>query len=104
MVGAATADRILWRCRRGMKELDLLLERFAREHYDRAPEWRRRAFERLLELPDPVLVELLLERPPTVGARDLPGLPQSPGLPARNPPSDRDLAEVAALVAAAGRR
>ncbi|MGH8260259.1 MAG: succinate dehydrogenase assembly factor 2, partial [Steroidobacteraceae bacterium] len=26
-------SRLLWRCRRGMKELDLLLERFAREDY-----------------------------------------------------------------------
>ena len=26
--------RLLWRCRRGMKELDILLERFAREQYE----------------------------------------------------------------------
>ena len=28
--GAAAAGRMLWRCRRGMKELDVLLERYAR--------------------------------------------------------------------------
>jgi len=27
---AAELGRLLWRCRRGMKELDLLLERFGR--------------------------------------------------------------------------
>ena len=27
----AQARRLLWRCRRGMKELDVMLERFARE-------------------------------------------------------------------------
>jgi antitoxin CptB len=49
--------RVLWRCRRGMKELDLLLERFAREGYERAPSEQKRAFARLLELPDPDLAE-----------------------------------------------
>ncbi len=79
---------ILWRCRRGMKELDLLLERFAREQYAGAPGSRRRAFERLLDLPDPVLAELLLG---------------PPGLPAALS-ADLDLAEVVALVATPGHR
>jgi succinate dehydrogenase flavin-adding protein (antitoxin of CptAB toxin-antitoxin module) len=43
-----------------MKELDLLLERFAREHYAGADVACRRAFERLLELPDPLLADYLL--------------------------------------------
>jgi antitoxin CptB len=49
--------RLLWRCRRGMKELDLLLERFARERYAGASESQKRAFAALLELPDPVLAD-----------------------------------------------
>ena len=52
--------RILWRCRRGMKELDLLLERFGRSSFPRASLPERRAFEGLLELPDPVLAGYLL--------------------------------------------
>ncbi|MFO7275647.1 MAG: succinate dehydrogenase assembly factor 2 [Pseudomonadota bacterium] len=52
--------RMRWRCRRGMRELDVLLERFARERLDTASTAERRAFERLLELPDPLLVEYLL--------------------------------------------
>lgn len=79
-------DPILWRCRRGLKELDLLLERFARAHYRTAAPAQRCAFERLLELPDPVLVELIF----------------GPG--ARAPGCDPQLAEIVALVVAAGQR
>ena len=52
--------RLLWRCRRGMKELDILLERFARAHLPGASAEQRHTFERLLELPDPLLADYLL--------------------------------------------
>ena len=52
--------RLLYRCRRGMKELDVLLERFARRFLAQAPAGERRAFERLLNLPDPLLAAYLL--------------------------------------------
>jgi antitoxin CptB len=51
------ARQILWRCRRGMKELDILLERYARTHYESAPPAQKRAFAQLLELPDPDLAD-----------------------------------------------
>ena len=57
---AAELGRLLWRCRRGMKELDLLLERFGRRSLPAASPRERRAFEGLLELPDPVLAGYLL--------------------------------------------
>jgi antitoxin CptB len=62
---AATPGRLLWRCRRGMKELDVILERFAREGLDGASPAEWGAFERLLGLPDPVLAGYFLgkERP-----------------------------------------
>ena len=51
--------RLRWRCRRGMKELDVLLERFARVlPRESAAEWR--VFAELLELPDPLLAGYLL--------------------------------------------
>jgi antitoxin CptB len=56
----AQARRLLWRCRRGMKELDLLLERFARRELPHAGPEGRRALAQLLELPDPMLVDYLL--------------------------------------------
>jgi antitoxin CptB len=51
------ARKLLWRCRRGMKELDVLLERFARERYEHVPSDVQRAFARLLDLPDPDLAD-----------------------------------------------
>jgi antitoxin CptB len=57
-----SAAQLLWRCRRGMKELDLILERWVRERYERASELERSQFQSLLELPDPELVRYLLGR------------------------------------------
>jgi succinate dehydrogenase flavin-adding protein (antitoxin of CptAB toxin-antitoxin module) len=49
-----------------MKELDLLLTRYLDRHWLLADTTERAAFERLLDLPDPVLVAYLLgdELPP----------------------------------------
>jgi antitoxin CptB len=52
--------KVLWRCRRGMKELDVLLERFARERYAHVSNDEQRAFVRLLDLPDPDLADYFL--------------------------------------------
>ncbi|HEV7714363.1 MAG TPA: succinate dehydrogenase assembly factor 2 [Steroidobacteraceae bacterium] len=51
------ARRVLWRCRRGMKELDVLLEAYARAHYEASSGDDKRAFAQLLELPDPELAD-----------------------------------------------
>ena len=54
---ASEAGRLLWRCRRGMKELDVLLERFARQRYPGASAEDKATFARLLDLPDPELAD-----------------------------------------------
>ena len=72
----AAAGRILWRCRRGMKELDVLLERYARAGHPQAGAAEQRRFEALLELPDPLLAGYFL------GA-DTPADPQLARLVAR---------------------
>jgi antitoxin CptB len=54
------ARRLRWRCRRGLKELDVLLERFALERLGSASGDERRELAALLALPDPVLAEYLL--------------------------------------------
>jgi antitoxin CptB len=51
--------RIEWRCRRGMKELDILLLRYLRRH-DLAASDERAAFIEFLELPDPDIARYLL--------------------------------------------
>jgi antitoxin CptB len=67
--------RLLWRCRRGMKELDVLLERFARGALVQAPPEERALFEQLLSLPDPLLARYLLagETPPEARLAQLVG-------------------------------
>jgi antitoxin CptB len=52
--------RLRWRCRRGMKELDVLLRRWLDEGWPRADDARRRTFEWLLEQPDPDLADWLI--------------------------------------------
>jgi antitoxin CptB len=60
----ATAPAVIgllrWRCRRGMKELDLLLERFAQQVLPQATQAECRVFAELLALPDPLLAGYLL--------------------------------------------
>jgi antitoxin CptB len=52
--------RVRWRCRRGMKELDVLLERYLATTWPAASTEEKRLFEQLLELPDPELASYLL--------------------------------------------
>ena len=52
--------RLEWRCRRGMKELDLLLLRYLRERHAGACSDERAAFVEFLELPDPDIARYLI--------------------------------------------
>ncbi|MEO6562823.1 MAG: succinate dehydrogenase assembly factor 2, partial [Nitrosospira sp.] len=45
-------ERARWRCRRGLLELDIVLQRFMDEHYARLDETELRQFEMLLDLSD----------------------------------------------------
>jgi antitoxin CptB len=58
----AARARLRWRCRRGMRELDVLLLRYLDNEYPQAEPAQRRGFERLLELQDPVIMALLTGR------------------------------------------
>ena len=46
---------LVWRCRRGMRELDTLLSRYLETRYAAADSGERNAFVLLLEMPDPEL-------------------------------------------------
>jgi antitoxin CptB len=54
--------KLRWRCRRGMRELDVLLSRYLDEEYRTAGPLQQEAFRRLLEIPDPVVHAYLLGR------------------------------------------
>ena len=54
-------SRLRWQCRRGMRELDVLLVAYLDRRYDRAPENEKAAFRAFIELPDPELMSYLLQ-------------------------------------------
>ncbi|MGF1545828.1 MAG: succinate dehydrogenase assembly factor 2 [Thiotrichales bacterium] len=54
--------QILWRCRRGMLELDWLLQGFARTRYTGLDGADQTRFIALLEYPDATLLEMLMGR------------------------------------------
>lgn len=56
---AAYLSRLRWHCRRGMRELDVLLMRYFEQDYPAASAERQRAFEALLDLQDPVILAYL---------------------------------------------
>jgi succinate dehydrogenase flavin-adding protein (antitoxin of CptAB toxin-antitoxin module) len=55
-------DRVKWRCRRGLLELDLVLKSFLERRYDQLGPEERRLFAELLEQPDNDLLDLALGR------------------------------------------
>ncbi len=59
------ANRLAWRCRRGMQELDILLTGYLRRDYPHAATHERQRFEGLLEESDETLWRYLtLTLPP----------------------------------------
>ena len=52
-------DRVRWRCRRGMLELDIVLQRFVNKHYAQLNENELQQFDTLLNLPDNDLWDMI---------------------------------------------
>ena len=61
-MGTDELNRLRWQCRRGLLELDLLLERFLERHCDRLQGERLSAFRALLEYGDNDLLDLVHAR------------------------------------------
>jgi len=55
-------SRLRWLCRRGMKELDVVLVRYLENIYESATTSEQEQFRELLQMPDPDLYNLLLGR------------------------------------------
>ena len=58
----AEFDRIRWRCRRGLLELDLVLQRFLERRFDGLDPDERRLFDELLDAPDNDLLDMAMGR------------------------------------------
>ncbi|HKB60186.1 MAG TPA: succinate dehydrogenase assembly factor 2 [Gallionellaceae bacterium] len=52
-------ERVRWRCRRGMLELDIVLGRFVERHYEELDKAGREAFDALLDMPDAELWDII---------------------------------------------
>jgi antitoxin CptB len=55
-------DRIRWRCRRGMLELDIVLQGFVDKHYMQLDEIELKHFDTLLSLPDNDLWDMITSK------------------------------------------
>ena len=53
---------VIWKCRRGTKELDILMSGFYYKHYKTASDSQKNAFIELLSLEDPIIYDLLLNK------------------------------------------
>lgn len=58
-------ERMRWRCRRGLLELDIVLMRFI-VRYQQLDDGQQLEFDRLLDLPDTLLWDMICGRAPAV--------------------------------------
>ena len=64
----AELSRLRWLCRRGMKELDVVMSCYLEQRYASASSAEQGHFKALLEMQDPDLYDLLLGRSETSDA------------------------------------
>ncbi len=62
-------DRLLWHCRRGLLELDLVLERFVSRHLDTLDAGQTEVFKELLAYEDNDLLDMVMGRADPVNAQ-----------------------------------
>jgi antitoxin CptB len=55
---------MLWRCRRGLLERDIVLAAFVKKHYAQLTAAQLQAFDALLDYPDNQLWDMVTERQP----------------------------------------
>lgn len=58
----ASLQRMRWRCRRGLLELDILLLRFVERHYAALTGAERLTFDAILDMPDNPLWDIISGR------------------------------------------
>jgi antitoxin CptB len=71
-IDARALSKLKWRCRRGLLENDLFIERFFARHEATLTEFQAQGLRALMELPDNDLLDLLLRRTEPSGTIDRP--------------------------------
>jgi antitoxin CptB len=72
LLDARRLSRLKWRCRRGLLENDLFIERFFRRHEETMTTRQAAGLEALMDLSDNDLLDLLLARRELLGDADRP--------------------------------
>lgn len=62
--GGLSPNSLRWRTRRGMKELDVLFERYLARRLESAPAAEQQALARLLDCEDPQIWQWVMEQVP----------------------------------------
>jgi antitoxin CptB len=70
MVALADLNKLKWRCRRGLLENDLFVQRFFEQHESSLTTEQANGLTALMELPDNDLLDLFLRRKEPQGALD----------------------------------
>jgi antitoxin CptB len=70
MLSTGDLNKLKWRCRRGLLENDLFIERFFSRHESTLTTDQASGLERLMALADPDLLDLLLARREPEGELD----------------------------------
>lgn len=55
-------ERVRWRARRGLLELDIVLGRFIEAHYRQLGDTEKQVFDALLDMPDSQLWDIIVGR------------------------------------------
>lgn len=55
-------SKLFWRCRRGVKELDVILTKYLETGYDASTEVEKQLFQDLLEYQDPDILRFFLRQ------------------------------------------
>ncbi|HAF87865.1 MAG: hypothetical protein CMF38_04440 [Legionellaceae bacterium] len=67
----ARRAKIKWQCRRGMLELDLILDAFLKTHFENLSDKELASLETLLSYPDPVIYHWLLGHEDTLDSTEI---------------------------------
>ena len=76
-IGERELSKLRWRCRRGLLENDLFIERFFNQHQETITTRQAAGMETLMDLADNDLLDLLLRRKEPAGVPELVDTPEA---------------------------